>query len=61
MKGTTHDFSKLETWTNLFDYAKKLDFLMGRNKRGWSMDFDFIITKSKLLKLIEGGYEYDSE
>ncbi len=56
MKGTQHDFSKIETWSNLFDYAGGLDFLMGR-KTDWSMDFDFIITKSKLLKIVEGGYE----
>lgn len=60
MKGTDHDFEKLETWTNLFVYASGIKFLMGENNRGWSMDFDFIITKSKLLKLVEGGFEYDS-
>ena len=60
MKGTDHDFEKLETWTNLFTYASGIKFLMGENNRGWSMDFDFIITKSKLLKLVEGGFEYDN-
>ena len=56
MKSTEHDFSKIETWTGLFDYAKSLDFLMGR-KTSWSMTFDFITTKSKLLKIIEGDYD----
>ncbi len=56
MQGTQHDFAKIETWANLFDYAGGLDFLMGR-KTDWSMDFDFIIAKSKLLKIVEGGYE----
>lgn len=56
MKGTDHDFTKLETWSNLFAYAKGLDFLMGR-KTDWSMSFDFITTKSKLIKLVEGEYE----
>jgi hypothetical protein len=56
MKLTDHDFSKIETWKGLFDYAKGLDFLMGR-KTGWSMNFDFITTKSKLLKIIEGDYD----
>ena len=56
MKGTDHDFSKVETWTKLFIYAKSVKFLMGDNDRNWTMNFDFIITKSKLLKVIEGGY-----
>jgi len=56
MKGTEHDFSKIETWTKLFVYAKTVKFLMGDNDRGWTMSFDFITTKSKLLKLIEGEY-----
>ena len=56
MKGTVNDFSKVETWTKLFIYAKTVKFLMGENDRNWSMNFDFIITKSKLLKVIEGGY-----
>jgi hypothetical protein len=56
MKGTAHDFSKIETWTKLFVYAKGIKFLMGDNDRGWTMSFDFITTKSKLIKLIEGEY-----
>tara|TARA_R110000737_G_scaffold353117_1_gene402443 strand:+ start:16522 stop:17193 length:672 start_codon:yes stop_codon:yes gene_type:complete len=56
MKGTGNDFTLLETWTNLFIYAKGIPFLMGANDRGWTMSFDFITTKSKLIKLIEGEY-----
>tara|TARA_R110000772_G_scaffold55614_1_gene126976 strand:+ start:757 stop:1458 length:702 start_codon:yes stop_codon:yes gene_type:complete len=58
MKGTVHDFSKIETWTNLFLYVKSIPFLMGGNDRGWTISFDFITTKSKLIKLVEGEYEY---
>lgn len=57
MKGTKYDFSKLETWSNLFTYSKGLDFLMGRTKENWSMSFDFITTKNKLIKLVEGQYD----
>lgn len=56
MKGTGNDFSILKTWTDLFVYAKQLDFLMGR-KTDWSMSFDFITTKNKLIKLVEGEYD----
>jgi hypothetical protein len=56
MKSTDYDFSLLETWERLFNYAKGLSFLMGE-KGDWSMSFDFIITKSKLLKIVEGEYD----
>jgi len=56
MKGTDHDFTKIEAWIGLFDYIKKSDFLMGR-KSDWSMSFDFLVNKSNLLKIIEGQYE----
>lgn len=57
MKGTDYDFTKIETWSNLFVYANSLDFLMGRTKENWCMTFDFITTKSKLLKIVEGQYD----
>ena len=57
MKGTEHDFSVLETWTKLFNHAKQSKFLMGENKDGWTMGFDFVTTKSKLLKIVEGDYD----
>lgn len=56
MKSTRFDFSLLNTWLDLFDHALKSDFLMGR-KTDWSMSFDFITTKSKLLKIVEGEYD----
>ena len=60
MKSTEYDFSLLETWQRAFDYAKGIKFLMGENDRGWTMGFDFIITKSSLIKLVEGGYQNDN-
>tara|TARA_R110000764_G_scaffold29681_2_gene69399 strand:+ start:10699 stop:11388 length:690 start_codon:yes stop_codon:yes gene_type:complete len=56
MSSTEFDFSLLETWSRLFDHASNSDFLMGR-KTDWSMSFDFITTKSKLLKIVEGEYD----
>ena len=57
MKGTDHDFSKIELWTKLFNHAKLSNFLMGDSKDGWTMNFDFITNKSKLLKRVEGQYD----
>jgi len=56
MASTEFDFSLLETWSRLFDHASNSDFLMGR-KTDWAMSFDFIITKSKLIKIVEGEYD----
>ena len=56
MKGTDHDFTLLETWVKYFNHASRSDFLMGV-KTDWKMDFDFLITKSKMLKIIEGKYD----
>ncbi|HHZ70481.1 MAG TPA: hypothetical protein EYN54_09460 [Methylococcaceae bacterium] len=56
MKGTKHDFGKIETWTRYFVYSSKSDWLMGRVKE-WKMDFDFLIIKSKMLKIVEGAYD----
>ena len=57
MKSTRFDFTLLETWVEYFEHAEKSNFLMGENKDGWKMSFDFVITKSKLLKIVEGEYD----
>jgi len=57
MKSTKFDFTSLQTWSDYFNHAAKSNFLMGENKDGWKMDFDFVITKSKLIKIVEGAYD----
>ena len=57
MKSTRFDFTLLQTWSEYFEHAEKSNFLMGENKDGWKMSFDFVITKSKLLKIVEGEYD----
>lgn len=57
MKSTRFDFTLLQTWSELFEHAAKSNFLMGENKDGWTMSFDFVTTKSKLLKIVEGEYD----
>lgn len=51
-----YDLSDPSQWASIFEYASKSDFLMGRSG-DWSMDFDFIINKNNLLKVLEGKYE----
>ncbi|MCP4324155.1 MAG: hypothetical protein GY787_20325 [Alteromonadales bacterium] len=49
-------FDNPDNWKSLFYHAAKSDFLNGR-KTDWSMDFDFVINKTNLLKIIEGNYD----
>lgn len=49
--------NNLDFWEALFSYIRSSDFLMGRNHNStWKADFDFVITKSKLQKILEGSY-----
>ena len=49
-------FEKKEIATAL-KIANETDFLIGKNKRGWKADFDFLIKEKNLTKIIEGSYE----
>lgn len=56
-KKSDHNFENIETWSRLFVYISDCDFLMGRvEKSNWIANFDFIINKSNLLKIVEGQY-----
>lgn len=56
MKGTQHDFSKIETWSKYFIYITGLAFLMGE-KTDFKVNFDFLVKKSNMLKIVEGSYD----
>ena len=49
-------FDNAGNWKSLFYHAAKSDYLMGKIN-GWSMNFDFVINKTNLLKIIEGNYD----
>lgn len=49
-------FKSLDFWEAYFSAVRKSDFLMGRSK-DWKADFDFLTTKSKFVKVYEGGYK----
>ena len=46
----------LDFWEAYFEQAGKSDFIMGR-KTSWKADFDFLVTVSKFVKVLEGSYE----
>lgn len=46
----------LDYWKRLFGYIRKSPFLMGENDRHWTADLEWILTKNKFIKIIEGKY-----
>lgn len=52
-KGRSPD--SLDFWEAYFNRVRDSKFLMGDNDRGWKADFDFLITESKFISIIEGG------
>lgn len=53
---TKPKYSGLDFWQAYFSAVKKSDFLMGR-QTGWICSFDFLVTHSKFVKVIEGVYK----
>lgn len=39
------------------NFLAESSFLRGENDKGWQADFDFLLTKSKWQKALEGGYK----
>ena len=48
-------YYSMDFWQAYFSDVKASDFLMGR-KTDWRADFDFLTTRSKFVKVIEGAY-----
>lgn len=46
----------LDFWEAYFEQAGRSDFIMGR-KTDWKADFDFLVTKGKFVKVLEGSYD----
>lgn len=47
----------LEGWRKALERASASSFLLGMNDRGFFIDFDFMLQKSKFTKLMEGSYD----
>ena len=60
IKSCLSEFSEMkniEAWNNYFKTIHTQDFLIGQNNRGWKADFDFVINKNNLIKIVEGKYK----
>ena len=49
-------YSKEELKT-VFENAEQSSFLKGKNDRGWSANFDWLISDGNIVKVLEGNYE----
>ena len=47
----------IDGWKVLIEKIENSDFLLGRNERGWKVDFDFTIRQSSFTKIMEGKYD----
>lgn len=59
VKAIIKEFGK-QAIMDAFQKIRESDFLMGRNRRpddNWKCGFDFIFTKSKFIKILEGNYD----
>lgn len=54
--GEEKERQNLEWWRWYFKTSSTRGHLMGDNSRGWKADFDFLVKKSKMLKILEGSY-----
>jgi len=50
------EYPNIETFRQVFEKVSKSNFLIGLAK-DWRADFDFIMTKSKFIKILEGCYD----
>lgn len=48
----------LDDIKKVFEIAEQSEFLKGNNDRGWKADFDFLMTESKMIGVLEGKYNF---
>lgn len=46
----------LDTFRELFTIAEESEFLKGKNSRGWSADFNWLLDAENMPKVLEGNY-----
>lgn len=50
----------LDDFRLLFEKAEASDFMKGKNDRGWSANFDWMMNENNMLKVLEGNYDNKS-
>lgn len=46
-----------DDFDRLFEAAEASDFLKGKNDRGWTANFDWLIKDSNMAKVLDGNYQ----
>lgn len=47
----------LETFRELFEKAEASDFMKGKNAKGWTADFNWLMNSDNMAKVLEGKYD----
>ena len=47
----------LETFRELFEKAEASDFMKGKNTKGWTADFNWLMNSDNMAKVLEGKYD----
>ena len=47
----------LETFRELFEKAEASDFMKGKNAKGWTADFNWLMSSDNMAKILEGKYD----
>ncbi|WP_231634610.1 hypothetical protein [Novosphingobium sp. KN65.2] len=47
----------IDDWANVWRNIEQSSFLRGGNERGWRADFNFILSESNFVKILEGKYD----
>ena len=51
------DCGGIDGWKTALSILEKSSHCKGKNNRGWKANFDFMLTKSSFVKLMEGNYD----
>ena len=57
MKARLRDAGGIEGWRHALAKVEASSFLRGESERGWRPDIDFLLTKGKFAKTMEGAYD----
>ncbi len=57
LRARLKDCGGLDGWKSALEKLESIPAMRGDNGRGWKADFDFLMSESKFIKLMEGKYD----
>jgi len=58
LRARLREVGGLEGWVAALEKLEAIPAMRGENDRCWKADFDFLVTESRFVKLMEGKYDY---